>query len=73
MGVLLGLLGFFGSLHAAGFLIPLGAATTLIWIAKRSPGRPDVASPEPSLARHDRINNDGRHGIARFDRPGNRH
>ena len=61
MGVLLGLLGLFGSLHAARFLIPLGAATTL------------MASSAPPLARHGSINNDGRRGIARFDRPGNRH
>src|SRR5437667_2005804 len=52
MGVFLGILGLFGSLHAARFLIPLGAVTTLVWIAKRSPGPawPVLSRPSPGMA-----------------------
>src|SRR2546428_1160498 len=42
-----------------------------ISVDRQTQPRPDVASSAPSLARHGSINNDGRRGIARFDRPGN--
>ena len=50
--VLLGVLGLFGTLHAARFLIPAGALVTVIWTATgvRRWRRPIVHRPSPGMA-----------------------